>query len=85
MTGVQTCALPIFIKSLTGLCDDMEIACVVEGVETRAQLDSLRRLGCDFIQGYYFAKPMPGDTIDGYLAKERQRLRETTDAAKVVA
>ncbi|MET4290734.1 EAL domain-containing protein (putative c-di-GMP-specific phosphodiesterase class I) [Bradyrhizobium sp. LB8.2] len=26
-------------------------ACVAEGVETRAQLDTLRRLGCDFIQG----------------------------------
>jgi diguanylate cyclase (GGDEF)-like protein len=71
------------IKSLTGLCDDMEIACVVEGVETRAQLDTLRRLGCDFIQGYYFAKPMPGAAIEDYLAKERERLDH--GAAKVVA
>jgi diguanylate cyclase (GGDEF)-like protein len=65
------------IKSLTGLCDDMEIACVVEGVETRAQLDTLRRLGCDFIQGYYFAKPMRLDAIGDYLAKEQQRLGGT--------
>ncbi|SFP53675.1 diguanylate cyclase (GGDEF) domain-containing protein [Bradyrhizobium sp. Ghvi] len=71
------------IKSLTGLCDDMEIACVVEGVETRAQLDSLRRLGCDFVQGYYFAKPMPGAAIEDYLTKERERLDQ--GAAKVVA
>lgn len=71
------------IKSLAGLCDDMEIACVVEGVETRAQLDSLRRLGCDFIQGYYFAKPMPADVIAEYLANERQRL--DGHGAKVVA
>ena len=71
------------IKSLAGLCDDMEIACVVEGVETRAQLDSLRRLGCDFIQGYYFAKPMPADAIADYLASERQRLDGA--GAKVVA
>ncbi|OPY98081.1 histidine kinase [Bradyrhizobium sacchari] len=71
------------IKSLAGLCDDMEIACVVEGVETRAQLDSLRRLGCDYIQGYYFAKPMPGAAIGEYLARERQRLDGS--AAKVVA
>ncbi|MGY3034478.1 diguanylate cyclase (GGDEF)-like protein [Bradyrhizobium sp. USDA 4354] len=71
------------IKSLAGLCDDMEIACVVEGVETRAQLDSLRRLGCDFIQGYYFAKPMPGDAIGDYLAKEQLRLEGS--GAKVVA
>lgn len=71
------------IKSLTGLCDDMEIACVVEGVETRAQLDSLRRLGCDFIQGYYFAKPMPAEAIGEYLAKEDRRLE--ANGAKVVA
>jgi diguanylate cyclase (GGDEF)-like protein len=71
------------IKSLAGLCDDMEIACVAEGVETRAQLEGLRRLGCDFIQGYYFAKPMPADAIDDYLAKERQRLGGA--GAKVVA
>ncbi|MDA9432343.1 putative bifunctional diguanylate cyclase/phosphodiesterase [Bradyrhizobium sp. CCBAU 51627] len=71
------------IKSLTGLCDDMEIACVVEGVETRAQLDSLRRLGCDFVQGYYFSKPMPGAAIEDYLTKERERLEQ--GAAKVVA
>ncbi len=71
------------IKSLTGLCDDMEIACVAEGVETRAQLDTLRRLGCDFIQGYYFAKPMPAGVIGDYLAKEQLRL-DGADA-KVVA
>ncbi|MEY9395164.1 diguanylate cyclase (GGDEF)-like protein [Bradyrhizobium japonicum] len=71
------------IKSLAGLCDDMEIACVAEGVETRAQLDSLRRLECDFIQGYYFAKPMSGDAIGDHLAKERQRLGEA--GAKIVA
>ena len=74
------------IKSLTGLCDDMEIACVVEGVETRAQLDTLRRLGCDFIQGYYFAKPMRLDAIGDYLARERQRLDGTAArGAKIVA
>ncbi|UVO38971.1 EAL domain-containing protein [Bradyrhizobium arachidis] len=72
------------IKSLTGLCDDMEIACVVEGVETRAQLDTLRRLGCDFLQGYYFAKPMPGAAIADHLAKDRARL-DAAQGAKVVA
>jgi len=68
------------VKSLTGLCADMEIACVVEGVETEEQLDSLRRLGCDYIQGYYFAKPMPSDAISGFLAREGRRSMETSAA-----
>jgi EAL domain-containing protein (putative c-di-GMP-specific phosphodiesterase class I) len=51
----------------------MEIACIVEGVETEVQLDSLRHLGCDFAQGYYFAKPMPADAVAGFLSKECQR------------
>lgn len=61
------------IKSLTGLCADMEITCVAEGVETKAQLDSLRRLGCGLIQGYYFARPMPADAVSSYLARQRRR------------
>ena len=32
---------------------------VAEGVETREQLDRLVETGCDYVQGYYFAKPMP--------------------------
>ena len=32
---------------------------VAEGVETLEQLERLRAFGCDYIQGYYYAKPMP--------------------------
>jgi EAL domain-containing protein (putative c-di-GMP-specific phosphodiesterase class I) len=35
----------------------MEI--VAEGVETAAQLDEVKRLGCDMAQGHYFARPAP--------------------------
>lgn len=61
------------IKSLTSLCQDMEITSVVEGVETHSQLETMRQLGCNFIQGYYFAKPMPAHAIADYLDMERQR------------
>lgn len=36
---------------------------VAEGVETREQMDILKELGCDFIQGYYYSKPVPPDEI----------------------
>jgi EAL domain-containing protein (putative c-di-GMP-specific phosphodiesterase class I) len=34
---------------------------VAEGIETRAQLDMLREIGCDLGQGFYFASPMDVD------------------------
>jgi predicted signal transduction protein with EAL and GGDEF domain len=32
---------------------------VAEGIETPAQLETLRALGCDYGQGYYFSRPLP--------------------------
>lgn len=55
------------VKSLIRLCKDMGLTCVVEGVESAAELAVLRRLGCEYIQGYYYAKPMREDGIAGYL------------------
>lgn len=39
------------------------IKVIAEGVETKEQWECLKNLGCDEIQGYYFAKPMPADEI----------------------
>ena len=32
---------------------------VAEGVEEEAQLERLKRIGCDFVQGYFYSKPLP--------------------------
>jgi EAL domain-containing protein (putative c-di-GMP-specific phosphodiesterase class I) len=37
---------------------------VAEGVETTAQRDCLMALGCDEMQGYLFAKPMPAEVLE---------------------
>lgn len=37
----------------------MNLSVVAEGVETEEQLERLRETGCDYVQGYYFAKPLP--------------------------
>ena len=50
----------------------MDLSVVAEGVETREQLERLRELGCDYVQGYYFAKPMPDQEYENLL-KEQSR------------
>ena len=41
-----------------GLAHNLRMALIAEGVETAAQADYLRELGCDLLQGYYFHKPL---------------------------
>ena len=45
------------IRSMSSLAKDMGISIVAEGVETPAERDALDELGCDFLQGFFFAKP----------------------------
>ncbi len=44
---------------------------IAEGVETKAQLDELRKLKCDEIQGFYYAKPMPEEDFIAYVRDHR--------------
>lgn len=46
------------VKSLVALSQDMSLGCVIEGVETEQELNSLRTLGCTMVQGYYFSPPI---------------------------
>lgn len=46
----------------------LEVTVVAEGIETREQMLYLRGLGCNYGQGYYFAKPMPSDDYQHLLS-----------------
>lgn len=47
------------INSVLNLAQDLDLRTISEGVEARAQVDYLKQVSCDYIQGYVFAKPMP--------------------------
>ncbi|MFT3996808.1 MAG: EAL domain-containing protein [Asticcacaulis sp.] len=59
------------VRSLAGLCSDMGLKSVIEGVETPDQLDKLRPMGFDMVQGYYFARPMAPEDIPAYLGLDK--------------
>lgn len=56
------------LKFIINLARWMNLSVVAEGVETKEQLKRLEEIGCDFVQGYYFAKPMPCEQFEKLLA-----------------
>lgn len=58
------------VQAIIALGKAMELDIVAEGVETAQQYALVRKLGCDLVQGYFVAKPMPADRfrrwVDGY-------------------
>lgn len=69
-----------FIKDLDNLKEDGLIASIIamgrvlglkmvaEGVEEKAQAECLKRIGCDFIQGYYYSRPLPVSDFESFIA-----------------
>ncbi len=51
------------VKAIIAMARNLKLRVVAEGVETKEQLASLRKLGCHAYQGYYFARPMPADEL----------------------
>lgn len=58
------------LNSIVRMAQWMRMPVVVEGVETRSQVDFLRNIGCEFIQGYFFAKPMPVAEYEDLLRRQ---------------
>ncbi len=55
------------VRAIIGLADAINLRAIAEGVETAPQLQNLIDLGCQFAQGYYFARPAPAAIIEELL------------------
>lgn len=51
------------VEGIVSLAHSLDLAVTVEGVETGAQAEQLRELGCDTAQGWYYARPGPPDRL----------------------
>ena len=61
-------------KSIIELSKGLELEVLAEGVETKAQYEILKVLGCHIIQGYYFSKPVPSDVAENLLIKKAEEI-----------
>ena len=49
------------------MAHSLGLAVIVEGVETEDQLAELKELGCEMVQGRYFAEPLPSEAVETLL------------------
>ena len=63
------------VSSTIELAHRMKLRVVAEGVETSESWNLLRKLGCDFAQGYLVSPPIPPDKIPPFVARANQLLQ----------
>ncbi len=86
LTTLPIDALKLDMKFIKNICIDkkscrlveimieiskmLEVPVIAEGVETKEQLELLKEMGCDIVQGYYFSKPIPDYEFEELIKKE---------------
>ncbi|MCD7763227.1 MAG: EAL domain-containing protein [Lachnospiraceae bacterium] len=72
----------IVLESIYDFVKRLHLTTVAEGVETREQLGFLRTCGCDLIQGFLFAKPMPEEDFARVLSRQATPLEAQESASE---
>ena len=58
---------PSIVRSTIDLARNLDLQVIAEGVEDEVTLEMLADLGCDVVQGYYFARPTTSDEVEQML------------------
>ena len=66
------------LEAMIQLADSFEVPTIAEGVETAEQVFTLKTMGCDLIQGYYFSRPLPVAEFEAFLLANQPENMETT-------
>lgn len=59
------------IRMIISLAHNLGMSVIAEGVETKAQLDLLKQLKCEYAQGYYLHRPMSLDNFEAYMLEQK--------------
>lgn len=60
------------IEIIIDIADYLSVPVIAEGVETEEQLNALRDMGCDRVQGYYFSPPVPANEYEKFVAERNE-------------
>jgi EAL domain-containing protein (putative c-di-GMP-specific phosphodiesterase class I)/GGDEF domain-containing protein len=77
---LQNRSARIMMSKITELARLLQLRVVAEGVEEKSQLTELRKLHCDFVQGFYFSRPLPLLEFQRFALQSKKRGRWSTTA-----
>nr|WP_255659343.1 EAL domain-containing protein [Methylophilus sp. Leaf408] len=60
------------VEAIIMMAHQLGLKVIAEGVETEAQLELLNSMGCDFIQGYFYSKPLPQAVFETWLLARKR-------------
>ena len=60
------------LEVIIGISDYLSVPVIAEGVETEEQLRTLKALGCDLVQGYFFSKPVPSEDFEAFILQRKE-------------
>ena len=63
----------VLVQAIIAMAQGLRLEVIAEGVETAEQWEYLRSLNCDFVQGYFFGKPMPRAEIEDFLVAQLEK------------
>ncbi len=63
----------LILEQVITMADKLQLGVLAEGVETKEQVELLQNIGCDQVQGYYYAKPMPEDEFYNLLLNKGEK------------
>jgi EAL domain-containing protein (putative c-di-GMP-specific phosphodiesterase class I) len=61
------------VRTIIKLGQNLKMKVIAEGIETNQQLAQLKRLNCEYGQGYIFAKPMATQAAETFIAKSLKK------------
>ncbi|MBR6259774.1 MAG: EAL domain-containing protein [Oscillospiraceae bacterium] len=70
------------LEAMIQLAESFEVPTIAEGVETAEQVFTLKSMGCDIIQGYYFSRPIPAAEFEKFMLENKPEAPKLRAAGK---
>jgi diguanylate cyclase (GGDEF)-like protein len=72
------------VELILDIARNLKMPVIAEGVETESQMTLLKNAGCDFVQGYYFSRPLPPEEFEAFIARETESNEENRKPVRPV-